>query len=114
MANLDILEREALPKRALQLESDLADALSPLAAHHMVDEIRAGTGVLAAVQLSAEAIAEDPTLPARAVRACREAGVMTRNLATGGLQVSPALVIDQAELKELSDGIGAALDALVE
>jgi hypothetical protein len=38
---------------------------------------------------------------------------MTRNLATGGLQVSPALVIDQAELKELSDGIRAALDALV-
>jgi adenosylmethionine-8-amino-7-oxononanoate aminotransferase len=114
MANLDILEREALPKRALQLESDLADALSPLAAHHMVDEIRAGTGVLAAVQLSAEAIAEDPTLPARAVRACREAGVMTRNLATGGLQVSPALVIDQAGLDELRDGFRAALDALVE
>jgi len=114
MANLDILEREALPKRALQLESDLADALSPLAAHHMVDEIRAGTGVLAAVQLSAEALANDSTLPARAVRACRDAGVMTRSLATGGLQVSPALVIDQSELNELRDGIGAALDALVE
>ena len=114
MANLDILEREALPKRALQLESDLADALSPLAAHHMVDEIRAGTGVLAAVQLSAEALANDSTLPARAVRACRDAGVMTRSLATGGLQVSPALVIDQSELNELRDGISAALDALVE
>jgi putrescine aminotransferase len=112
MANLDILEREALPKRALQLESDLADSLAPLGGHPMVEEIRAGTGVLAAVQLSAEAMADDPTLPARAVRACREAGVMTRNLATGGLQVSPALVIDQAELKELRDGIGAALDAL--
>jgi adenosylmethionine-8-amino-7-oxononanoate aminotransferase len=78
----------------------------------MVEEIRAGTGVLAAVQLSAEALADDSTLPARAVRACREAGVMTRALGTGGLQVSPALVIDQSELKELSDGIGAALDSL--
>jgi putrescine aminotransferase len=112
MANLDILEREALPKRALQLESDLADALEPLGAHPMVEEIRAGTGVLAAVQLSAEALADDSTLPARAVRACREAGVMTRSLATGGLQVSPALVIDQSELNELRDGIGAALDSL--
>jgi putrescine aminotransferase len=112
MANLDILEREALPKRALQLESDLADSLAPLGRHPMVEEIRAGTGVLAAVQLAAEAMADDPTLPARAVRACRDAGVMTRNLATGGLQVSPALVIDQAELKELRDGIGAALDSL--
>ena len=112
MANLDILEREALPKRALQLESDLADALEPLGAHPMVEEIRAGTGVLAAVQLSAEALADDSTLPARAVRACREAGVMTRSLATGGLQVSPALVIDQSELNELRDGIGAALVSL--
>ena len=113
MANLDILEREGLPKRALQLETDLADALTPLAEHPMVDEVRAGTGVLAAVQLSAEAIAEDPTLPRRAVAACRDAGIMTRTLATGGLQVSPALVIDGAGLNELRDGFRTALDALV-
>ncbi len=113
MANLDILERETLPKRALELETDLADALTPLAGHPMVEEVRAGTGVLAAVQLPTQAIAEDSTLPARAVRACREAGVMTRTLATGGLQVSPALVIDRAELKELGDGIRAALDSLI-
>jgi putrescine aminotransferase len=66
------------------------------------------------VQLSTQAIAEDPTIPARAVRACRDAGVMTRTLATGGLQVSPALVIDRAELAGLREGFGAALDALVE
>lgn len=113
MANLDIMEREGLPKRALQLETDLADALTPLAEHPMVDEVRAGTGVLAAVQLSAEAIAEDPTLPRRAVAACRDAGIMTRTLATGGLQVSPALVIDGAGLNELRDGFRTALDALV-
>jgi adenosylmethionine-8-amino-7-oxononanoate aminotransferase len=113
MANLDILEREGLPKRALQLETDLADALTPLAEHPMVDEVRAGTGVLAAVQLSAEAIAEDPTLSRRAVAACRDAGIMTRTLATGGLQVSPALVIDGAGLNELRDGFRTALDALV-
>jgi putrescine aminotransferase len=112
MANLDILEREALPKRALELESDLADAMMPLAAHPMVEEVRAGTGVLAAVQLSTSAIGEQQALPARAVRACREAGVMTRSLATGGLQISPALVIDTSELNELSAGIRAALDSL--
>ncbi len=113
MANLDIMEREGLPKRALQLESDLADALAPLQSHPMVDEIRAGTGVMAAVQLSAAAAAEDPTLPMRAVRTCREAGIMTRTLATGGLQVSPALVIDQSGLDELRNGLRIALDALV-
>jgi putrescine---pyruvate transaminase len=110
LANLDILEREGLPKRALQLESDLAGALDPLASHPLVEEVRAGTGVVAAVQLDGEALAEDPTLAARVVAACRRAGVMTRALATGGLQISPALVIADAALTDLRDGIGAALD----
>ena len=39
---------------------------------------------------------------------------MTRTLATGGLQVSPALVIDQAGLDELREAIRSALDVLVE
>jgi hypothetical protein len=38
--------------------------------------------------------------------------VLTRALAPGALQISPALVIDAAELRELADGIGAALDLL--
>lgn len=110
LANLDILEREGLPKRALGLEVDLAEALAPLADHPLVGEVRAGTGVLAAVELGADAVANDPSLPGRLVGACRRAGVMTRTLATGALQISPALVIDDAGLAELCDGIGAALD----
>jgi putrescine---pyruvate transaminase len=110
LANLDILEREALPKRALQLEGELADALAPLASHPLVEEIRAGTGVVAAVQLRADVLTEDPTLAGRVVSACRRAGVLTRALATGGLQVSPALVIDENGLAELHEGIAAALD----
>jgi adenosylmethionine-8-amino-7-oxononanoate aminotransferase len=109
LANLDVMEREALPKRALELERPLADALAPLADDPIVEVVRAGTGRLAAVQLSAEAIAEDPTLPGRAVASCRAHGVLTRALATGALQVSPALVLDEAGLEELRSGIGAAL-----
>jgi adenosylmethionine-8-amino-7-oxononanoate aminotransferase len=112
LANLDIMEREGLPKRALELEGELAAALAPLAAHPIVDEVRAGTGVLAGVQLSTEAIAADPGLPARAVTACRSSGILTRALATGALQISPALVLDPGGLEELAAGIGAALDAL--
>lgn len=111
LANLDIIEREALPARALQLEKELAEVLAPLAGHELVDEVRAGTGVVAAVQLAAEAMGEDPGLPVRVVAACREAGIMTRNLATGALQVSPALAIDGAGLDELASGLRAALDA---
>jgi len=112
LANLDIMEREALPGRALALERELSEALATLAEHPLVEEVRAGTGVLAAVQLDTDAIAAEPGLPARAVAACREAGVLTRALATGALQVSPALVLDRAGMKELRTGIGAALDAL--
>ena len=112
LANIDILEREGLPKRALGLETELAEALAPLVEHPLVQEVRAGTGVLAAVQLSTEAIADDPALPGRLVSACREAGVMTRALGTGGLQISPALVIDADGMTELRTGIAAALDAI--
>ena len=37
---------------------------------------------------------------------------MTRTLATGALQISPALVIDGEALRELHDGIAGALDAV--
>jgi adenosylmethionine-8-amino-7-oxononanoate aminotransferase len=110
LANLEIVEREGLHKRAFQLESDLAEALAPLASHPLVEEVRAGTGVLAAVQLRPDALADDPALAARVVSACRRAGVMTRALATGALQISPALVIDEPALTELRDGILTALD----
>jgi len=112
LANLDIMEREGLPQRALELESELAEALAPLAEHPLIDEVRAGTGVVAAVQLSTDAITADPGLPPRVVAACRDNGVMTRTLATGALQVSPALVIDADGMHELRDGIRAALDAV--
>jgi len=112
MANLDIIEREGLCARALGLENELAVALAPLADLDAVQEVRSGTGVLAAVQLSEERLLADPSLPGKAVSACRTQGVLTRALATGGLQVSPALVIDADGLAELVAGLGTALDTL--
>jgi putrescine---pyruvate transaminase len=109
-ANLDIMERESLCERALGLEAELADALAPLADHRLVSEVRSGLGVVAAVQLAPEAIADDASLPDRTALAARERGVLTRVLIGGGLQVSPALVIDDAALAELVDGLAAALD----
>jgi adenosylmethionine-8-amino-7-oxononanoate aminotransferase len=112
LVNLDIMEEEGLIDRALELEVELAAALHPLEEHSLVSEVRAGTGVMAAVQIDEHAIADDPDLPMRAVAACRESGVMTRTLATGAIHVSPPLVIDGVGLKELGDGLSAALDLL--
>jgi adenosylmethionine-8-amino-7-oxononanoate aminotransferase len=106
LANLDILEREGLPGRALELESELADALAHLAEHPLVSEVRAGTGLMAAVQLA------DPGLAEAAVAAAREHGVLTRTLLGGAVQVSPALVVERFELDDLAAGLAAALDSL--
>jgi adenosylmethionine-8-amino-7-oxononanoate aminotransferase len=105
LANLDILEREGLPARALELEVELAEALAPLTAHPLVSEVRAGTGVMAAVQL------EDSALADAAALAARDQGVIMRTLLGGALQISPALVIEREQLDLLVAGIGAALDA---
>jgi putrescine---pyruvate transaminase len=112
LANLDILEREALPERALALETELADALAPLEEHRLISEVRRGVGVLAAVQLEPAAIADDATLPARFVAACRANGVLTRALGTGALQISPTLTLSKDETTELVEGISAALGTL--
>jgi putrescine aminotransferase len=110
LANLDILEGEDLIGRARTLEKELAEALRPLESHELVSEVRVAEGVLAAVQLVPAAIAADAGLPMRVVAAARRAGVATRTLATGALHISPPLVISTDELRELHDGLRAALD----
>ncbi|MDP9242741.1 MAG: aminotransferase class III-fold pyridoxal phosphate-dependent enzyme [Actinomycetota bacterium] len=111
LANLDIIEREGLLQRAMELETELAEALAPLADHPLISEVRAGCGVLAAVQIDPAAL-EDPGLLGRVVPACRRNRIMTRTLATGAIHVSPPLILDDAGLKELASGVGAALDEL--
>jgi putrescine---pyruvate transaminase len=111
LANLAIVQREGLCERAFELEVALADALGPLADHELVAEVRAGTGVLAAVQLRPGAVEEEPGLAARVGMACRDAGVFVRPLVGGAIAVSPPLVIDDEGLKELAEGFRAGLDA---
>jgi putrescine---pyruvate transaminase len=111
-ANLDIIEREGLLQRGKELEGELARALEPLADHELVSDVRAGTGVLAAVQIDPNALASDAGLSGRIVPACRASGIMTRTLATSAIHVSPPLVLDAEGVAELADGIGHALDVM--
>jgi adenosylmethionine-8-amino-7-oxononanoate aminotransferase len=112
LANLDILENEGLLARAKALEGSLTESLAPLERHPMVSEVRGGTGVLAAVQIDPARLDAEPSLVGRLVPACRRHGIMTRALATGALQISPPLVLTDAELEELTGGLRAALDDL--
>ena len=110
LANLAIIERDDLCGRAMELETALADALTPLSDHPLVQEVRAGTGVLAAVQVRPEAIEEDPQLPAKIGAACREEGVLVRPLVGGAIAVSPPLVFGDEDLDELARSFRAGLD----
>jgi putrescine---pyruvate transaminase len=112
LANLDIIERESLDTRARELEGTFAAVLHPLTDHALVSEVRAGVGLLAAVQIDPALVEADGSLPLRAAKACREAGVITRALAGGGLQLSPPLVITEAQIEELAAGLRAGLDAV--
>ena len=112
LANLDILEREGLVDRVADLQLPMRAIFGPLSAHDHVHEVRAGTGLLAAVQMRPEILAEDATLMPRLIRAIRDRGVLTRALADGSLQISPAFVIERQDLQAIADAIDAALDSV--
>jgi adenosylmethionine-8-amino-7-oxononanoate aminotransferase len=107
LVNLDIIEREGLLARSRELESVLADALAPLIDLPEVSEVRAGLGLMAAVELSPEAI-EAGTTVAKVFAAVREAGVLVRPLGTS-LGISPPLVIDPTEIAQIPTAIANAL-----
>ncbi|MFP3914552.1 MAG: aspartate aminotransferase family protein [Actinomycetota bacterium] len=108
LAVMEILEREGIMERALELEEEIPDALAPLADLDVVTEIRSGVGALAAVQLDMS----DDKLPARAAKACRKAGVLTRAVGGGGLQVSPPLIMTPEQVKEMAERFHAGLASL--
>jgi putrescine aminotransferase len=112
VANLEILERENLVQRAGELAGALAATLNPLAAHPLVSEVRTGESLLAAVQIDPAAVSTDPGLPDRVVRGMRQAGVLSRVLASDAIQVSPPFVITAHQLDELAEGIQAGLDSV--
>jgi putrescine---pyruvate transaminase len=110
-AAMDVYEREQIIERGRLLEQPLANALAPLAGHPLVAELRAGLGLLAGIELDAAALAEDPQLPLRWQRACRDAGVLVRPLGAG-IAVSPPLTVSMGQLALLADGIAEGLDRL--
>jgi putrescine aminotransferase len=112
LANLDLIEREQLPARVLELESVLAARLRPLADHDLVSEVRAGTGLLAAVEIAEDARSRDPDIGTRLVAEIRDRGVITRLVRGVALQVSPPLIVTEPEIERIAETFAAALDAV--
>ena len=110
MAVLDVYERDGLFERSRELEGALAQALEPLASHPAVAEVRAGLGLLAAVQLAPEALERDAGAVAKVAQGAREAGVLVRPL-LGAIAMSPPLTVEREHLELLASAIGEGLDS---
>lgn len=106
---MDILEREGLIRRAAELESEIYEALAPLEELDAVASVRRGVGALAAIQLE---VGDDDKLPGRAAEACRRAGVLTRAVGGGGLQVSPPLIMTPEQVTEMGELFAEGLRSL--
>jgi adenosylmethionine-8-amino-7-oxononanoate aminotransferase len=110
LANLDILEREGLVGRVRSLEAVLAREARRLESHPGVGQVRT-IGLLAGIELHAEALARNPGLADAVVAEARRRGVLTRGLVGTSLQVSPAFVIEEAEIRLLVDTFAASIEA---
>ncbi|MHB8504171.1 MAG: aminotransferase family protein [Acidimicrobiales bacterium] len=109
LANLDIHQREGLVARGREMECALHGVLEPLAAHPAVAEVRGGVGLLGAVELAPDLLAERPAAVAELQVAVRDAGVLVRGLGSS-IAVSPPLVIDDEQIKAIATGIAAGLE----
>ena len=105
------MEREGLLDRGRELQDELAMELRPLASHELVSEVRCGTGALAGVAFSADALAEREDLVSRVAAQARERGVFVRPLADC-IAVSPPLTISREEVELLTGVVAEALDAV--
>ncbi|MDX2600320.1 aminotransferase class III-fold pyridoxal phosphate-dependent enzyme [Streptomyces caniscabiei] len=113
LANLDHLRDHDLLAAADRIAVRLPALLDGLDGLGVVQSVRTGPAAMACVQLNAWLVRKDPSLVPRAVRAIRDAGVLTRPFAGGGLQISPALCVTDAELEQLAAGIEKGLAGLL-
>jgi adenosylmethionine-8-amino-7-oxononanoate aminotransferase len=111
LANLDLLERDGLLARGQELEGDLHDALSQLAGHELVGEVRGGTGMLGAVELAPDILADRPGAPAELGALARRSGVLVRPLGAG-IAVSPPLTATPDHFELIIEALSTALDAI--
>ena len=111
MANLDILEGEKLIPKGKELENPLAEALRITLDSPIVAEVRAGLGLLGAVEITPEYRSANPAALVKIQLAMRERGILIRPLVSS-LAVSPPLTITEAEIERIGSGFVEAIKAV--
>ncbi|MTD52690.1 aminotransferase family protein [Amycolatopsis pithecellobii] len=111
LVNIDLLERERLIERGQALEGTLAGALNPLASHELVADVRAGLGLLGAVELTPDVLECLPSAVTDLHLLVRQHGVVTRTLGKA-VAVSPPLTIEPEQIHQIGAALAAGLDEL--
>ncbi len=113
IANIGLLERDGLLERGREHEQALLDALTPLAAHDVVSEVRGGVGTMAAVELTTEVRDRQPGAVVSLAMGARAAGVLVRPGGTA-VAVSPPLTAGPEHFELIAQAIEQGLGALRE
>lgn len=95
LANLDVLEADGLLGASQVAEEHLAHSLAALRDDPAVATVRAGTGLMAAVELEGELVARVPDAGQRVVASMRAGGVLVRALGPDLIAVCPPLTMSQ-------------------
>jgi 4-aminobutyrate--pyruvate transaminase len=89
----------------------LEAALRPLEAHQLVGDVRT-IGLLGAVELSGDVLADRPELTDRVAEEALRRGVIVRALRGAALQISPPFVVSEAQLTTIASALRESLDAV--
>ena len=111
LANLELLAADDLVFRARELEAPFHARLAGLETHPLVGEVRGGVGLMAAVALGADALADAPSLAHAFWLEARRQGVFTRAL-FDGVAVAPPLIVTDADQEFIVHRLGSALDVV--
>jgi 4-aminobutyrate--pyruvate transaminase len=114
LKTLEIYARERIVERAARMAPQYQARLAALRDHPLVGEAR-GFGLVGAVELVADKTAKrsfeaKADVGPRAVAFAQEEGLIVRFLPGDVVSMCPPLVISPAEIDELFDRLGRALD----
>lgn len=111
LANLAIIENEALPDRVASLKDWYAELVHrTFDGHLLIGDVRTA-GLLAGIEMDAELLAGDPMLAIRVANECRTQGLITRAIGAS-LQLSPPLTSTKDEIKSMVQRMAAACDVV--
>jgi adenosylmethionine-8-amino-7-oxononanoate aminotransferase len=114
---IDIYQRERLFEHAADVGAYLQEKLQGFADHPLVGEVR-GVGLIAALELVANKDSrrafEGNAVGGFCQKACQDNGLLVRAMAGNAVAMCPPLIISRAQVDELVDKLGKALDATLD